>query len=101
MRRGWRDIRPQGRSKKNDYLVVWRGLRVAVCHLVSEMTPAEQVQFARYKEATLRADSTITAQRKTIAALNVTLQTQRHLIDLLNEQVRKTEGQMEELRAAL
>lgn len=49
----------------------------------------------------MRSDSTITAQRKTIAALNVTLQTQRHLIDLLNEQVRKTESQIEELRAAL
>jgi uncharacterized coiled-coil protein SlyX len=66
-----------------------------------QMTQEEQVQFARYKEATLRADSTITAQRKTIAALNITLQTQRHLIDLLHEQVRKMEGQMEELRAAL
>ena len=74
---------------------------MAVLTLVSQMTHEEQLQFARYKEATLRADSTITAQRKTIAALNVTLQTQRHLIDLLNEQVRKTEGQMEELRAAL
>lgn len=59
------------------------------------------MQFARYKEATLRADSTITAQRKTIAALNITLQTQRHLIELLHAQIGKMEGQMEELRAAL
>jgi uncharacterized coiled-coil protein SlyX len=65
------------------------------------MTQEEQVQFARYKEATLRADSTITAQRETIAALNITLQTQRHLIDLLHAQIGKMEGQMEELRAAL
>ena len=65
------------------------------------MTHEEQLQFARYKEAVLRADDTITAQRKTVAALNLTLKTQRHLIDLLHEQIRKMEGQMEELRAAL
>lgn len=65
------------------------------------MTQEEQVQFARYKEAVVRADNTITAQRKTIAALNITLQTQRHLIELLHEQIRKTEGQIEELKAAL
>ena len=65
------------------------------------MTRDEEIQFARYKEAVVRADSTNTAQRKTIAALNVTLQTQRHLIELLHEQIRKMEGQLEELRAAL
>lgn len=65
------------------------------------MTHDEQVQFARYKEAMLRADDTIDAQGKTIGAYKVTMQTQRELIVLLQEQIRKMEGQMEELRAAL
>ena len=84
----------QSRSKKNDHLVVWRGLRVAVCHVVSEMTPAEQVQLARYKEATVRSDDTIVALEKVIVA-------QREVIDLLHKQIGKMEHQMEELRAAL
>jgi hypothetical protein len=65
------------------------------------MTQEEQVQFARYKEATLRADDTIDAQGKTIGAYKITMQTQRELIVLLQEQIRKMEGQLAELRAAL
>jgi uncharacterized coiled-coil protein SlyX len=58
------------------------------------VTPQEQVQLARYKEATMRADGTI-------AALERTVTVQREVIELLHEQIRKMEGQMEELRAAL
>ena len=67
---------------------------MAVCHVVSEMTPAEQVQLARYKEATVRSDDTIVALEKVIVA-------QREVIDLLHKQIGKMEHQMEELRAAL
>ena len=58
------------------------------------MTPQEQVQLARYKEATMRAD-------ETIAALERAVTVQREVIDLLHAQIRKMEGKMEELRAAL
>jgi len=69
-------------------------LRLAVCHVVSAMTPQEQVQLARYKEATVRSDDTIVALEKVIVA-------QREVIDLLHKQIGKMEHQMEELRAAL
>jgi hypothetical protein len=59
-----------------------------------EMTPQEQVMFARYKESTLRSDDTIVALEKVIVA-------QREVIDLLHKQIGKMEHQMEELRAAL
>ena len=58
------------------------------------MTPQEQVQLARYKEATVRSDDTIIALEKVIVA-------QREVIDLLHKQIGKMEHQMEELRAAL
>jgi predicted RNase H-like nuclease (RuvC/YqgF family) len=92
-------------KSRSDYRreLVWAA-EISAAYIIGKekhMTRDEEIQFARYKEAVLRADNTITAQRKTIAALNVTLQTQRHLIDLLNEQVRRMDGQMEELRAAL
>lgn len=58
------------------------------------MTPAEQVQLARYKEATVRAD-------ETIAALERTVTVQREVIDLLHAQVGRMESQLQELRAAL
>ena len=69
-------------------------MRVDFCALVSAMTPAEQVQLARYKEATVRSDDTIVALEKVIVA-------QREVIDLLHKQIGKMEHQMEELRAAL
>jgi hypothetical protein len=59
-----------------------------------EMTPQEQVQLARYKEATVRSDDTIIALEKVIVA-------EREVIDLLHKQIGKMEHQMEELRAAL
>jgi hypothetical protein len=59
-----------------------------------EMTPQEQVTFARYKEATIRSDDTIIALEKVIVA-------EREVIDLLHKQIGKMEHQMEELRAAL
>ena len=58
------------------------------------MTHEEQLQFARYKEATVRSDDTIMALEKVIVA-------QREVIDLLHKQIGKMECQMEELRAAL
>jgi len=58
------------------------------------MTSQEQVQLARYKEATIRADDTI-------AALERTVLVQREVIDLLHIQIGRMERQMEELRAAL
>jgi len=58
------------------------------------MTPQEQVQFARYKEAVVRSDDTIAALEKVVAA-------QREVIDLLHAQIGKMENNLEELRAAL
>jgi TolA-binding protein len=58
------------------------------------MTPQEQVQLARYKEATVRSDDTIVALEKVIVA-------QREVIDLLHAQIGRMEGQLGELRAAL
>ena len=58
------------------------------------MTPQEQVQLARYKEATMRAD-------ETIAALERTVTVQREIIDLLHAQIGRMENQLQELRAAL
>ena len=58
------------------------------------MTPQEQVQLARYKEATVRAD-------ETIAALERTVTVQREVIDLLHAQIGRMENQLQELRAAL
>jgi len=58
------------------------------------MTHEEQLQFARYKEATVRSDDTIMALEKVIVA-------QREVIDLLHKQIGKMECQMEELRAGL
>ena len=58
------------------------------------MTPTEQVQFARYKEAVVRSDDTIAALEKVVAA-------QREVIDLLHAQIGKMENNLEELRAAL
>lgn len=58
------------------------------------MTPQEQVQLARYKEATMRAD-------ETIAALERTVTVQREVIDLLHAQIGRMENQLQELRAAL
>jgi hypothetical protein len=59
-----------------------------------EMTPQEQVMFARYKESTLRSDDTIVALEKVVLA-------QREVIDLLHAQIGRMEGQLAELRAAL
>lgn len=67
---------------------------MGVLAVVSEMTPAEQVQLARYKEAVVRSDDQIAALEKVIAA-------QREVIDLLHAQIGKLERQMDELRAAL
>lgn len=58
------------------------------------MTPQEQVQLARYKEATMRAD-------ETIAALERTVTVQREVIDLLHAQIGRMESQLQELRAAI
>jgi uncharacterized coiled-coil protein SlyX len=58
------------------------------------MTPQEQVQLARYKEATVRSDDTIAALEKVVAA-------QREVIDLLHAQIGKMESNLQELRAAL
>ena len=58
------------------------------------MTPQEQVQFARYKEATMRSDDTIVALEKVVVA-------QREVIDLLHAQIGRMECQLAELRAAL
>ena len=58
------------------------------------MTPQEQVQFARYKEATMRSDDTIVALEKVVVA-------QREVIDLLHAQIGRMENQLQELRAAL
>ena len=77
-----------------DHVAVWSRLRVGVLAVVSEMTPAEQVQLARYKEAVVRSDDQIAALEKVIAA-------QREVIDLLHAQIGKLERQMDELRAAL
>lgn len=82
------------RRMTSDPVVVWRGMRLAVCPVVSAMTPQEQVQFARYKEAVVRSDDTIAALERVIVV-------QREVIDLLHAQIGKMEGQMAELQAAL
>ena len=58
------------------------------------MTPQQEIQFARYKEAVVRADDTITALERTVTV-------QREIIDLLHAQIGRMERQMEELRLAL
>ena len=58
------------------------------------MTPAEQVQLARYKEASIRADDTI-------AALERTVTVQREVIDLMHAQIGRMESNLQELRAAI
>jgi len=83
--------------------LVWAA-EISAAYIIGKekhMTNEEQIQFARYKEAVMRADDTIDAQGKTIGAYKVTLQTQRELITLLQEQIRKMEGELGELRAAL
>lgn len=58
------------------------------------MTPQEQVQLARYKEATVRLDDTIVALEKVIVA-------QREVIDLLHAKIGMMEREMSELRLAV
>ena len=55
---------------------------------------SEATMFARYKEAAIRADETISALQTVIAA-------QRQVIDLLHAKIGQLERQMDELRAAL
>ena len=55
------------------------------------MTPTEQVQFARYKEAVIRSDETISALEKAVA-------TQREVIDLLHFKIGQLEKELVAVR---
>jgi len=59
-----------------------------------------EVLLARYKEASVRADDTIEAQRSAIAAQRLTLEAQREVIGLLHEQIGRLESELAERRAA-
>ena len=56
-----------------------------------EMTPTEQVQFARYKEAVIRSDETISALDKAVT-------TQREVIDLLHFKIGQLEKELIAIR---
>ena len=61
---------------------------------MNDVEIALRLSLARYKEAAIRADDTIAALDRTVAA-------QREVIDLLHQRIGQMERQMEELRAAL
>ena len=65
-----------------------------VIHFAELACQANEVQVARYRGAYDR-------KNQAIGALEKVIETQREVIDLLHAQIRKMEGQMEELRAAL
>ena len=62
---------------------------------------ALRMTLAKHREASARADDTISAQCETIAAQQLTIEAQREVIDLLHQRIGQMERQMEELRAAL
>ena len=81
-------------------------LRVGVLAVVSQpMNDTEEtalrLMLAKHREASVRADDTIDAQRETIASQRITMEAQREVIDLLHAKIGEMERQMEELRAAL
>lgn len=61
---------------------------------MNDVEIALRLSLAKYKEASIRADDTITALERTVTV-------QREIIDLLHAQIARMERQMEELRAAL
>lgn len=61
---------------------------------MNDVEIALRLSLAKYKEASIRADDTITALDRTVAV-------QREVIDLLHQRIGQMERQMEELRAAL
>ena len=61
---------------------------------MNDIDTALRVSLAKYKEASIRADDTITALDRVVTA-------QREVIDLLHAQIGRMENQLQELRAAL
>jgi uncharacterized coiled-coil protein SlyX len=65
------------------------------------MTMNVEAKLAALREATVRADDTIQAQATAIGSLQLTITTQREVIDMLHAKIGHMERQMDELRAAL
>lgn len=61
---------------------------------MNDVEIALRLSLAKYKEASIRADDTITALDRVVTA-------QREVIDLLHAQIGRMENQLQELRAAL